>query len=65
VIEEVLKAGMRNGEFRPDLNPRLVTLALLGMLNAVPAWYGKEPDAGIERITAEFARLALDGLAAS
>jgi TetR/AcrR family transcriptional regulator, cholesterol catabolism regulator len=65
VIEEVLKSGMRNGEFRPDLDPRLVSLGLLGMLNAVPAWYGKEPDASIERITAEFARLALDGLAST
>ncbi len=35
VIAEVIKDGVRRGEFRPDVDPRLATLALLGMLNAV------------------------------
>src|SRR5262245_28710446 len=62
VIEEVVKAGIHNGEFRADLDARLVTLGILGMGNAVATWYGKEPAAGIEKIVQEYARLLLDGL---
>jgi hypothetical protein len=39
-----------------------VTLALLGMCNAAPGWYGREPGVTVERIAAEFGRLAVDGL---
>lgn len=63
-FEEVLAAGVRAGEFRRDLDCRLATLALLGMCNAASAWYGKEPGATIERIAAEFGRLAVEGVAA-
>jgi AcrR family transcriptional regulator len=64
IIEGVFEAGVRSGEFRANLDCRLATLALLGLCNAVPAWYGIEPDASIERVAAEFARLILDGAAA-
>jgi hypothetical protein len=55
---------VRSGEFRAGLDCRLATLALLGMCNAAPAWLGKEPDASIEQVAAEFSRLVLDGAAA-
>jgi AcrR family transcriptional regulator len=63
VFEGVLKEGVQRGDFRADLDVRLTALAVLGMCNAAPSWYGKEPDASIERIVDAFARLALDGLA--
>ena len=62
IFQEVLEAGVRAGEFPRDLDCRLVTLALLGMCNAAPGWYGREPGATVERIAAEFGRLAVDGL---
>ena len=49
------------GEFRGDLDPRLTTLAILGLANGVAGWYGKE-DASMERIGNEFVSLVLDGL---
>jgi hypothetical protein len=58
----VIKDGMRRGEFRADIEPRLATLALLGMLNAAPAWYAKE-GRSLERIASEFVRVAISGLA--
>ena len=64
IIQGVFEAGVRSGEFRENLDCRLATLALLGMCNAAPAWLGKEPDASIERVAAEFSRLILDGAAA-
>jgi TetR/AcrR family transcriptional regulator, cholesterol catabolism regulator len=61
VFQDVLREGVRRGEFRPDLDTRLAMLGILGMANAVANWYRKE-EAAIERISAEFARLVLDGV---
>jgi TetR/AcrR family transcriptional regulator, cholesterol catabolism regulator len=61
IFETIIRQGTRNGEFRADADPRLTTLALLGMANAVAGWYGKEKTS-IERIGNEFAALLLRGL---
>jgi TetR/AcrR family transcriptional regulator, cholesterol catabolism regulator len=61
VFEDVLKDGLRRSEFRPDLDTRLVVLGILGMANAVASWYRHE-DVAVERISAEFVRLAVDGV---
>jgi TetR/AcrR family transcriptional regulator, cholesterol catabolism regulator len=62
LFEAVVRDGVRSGEFRADADPRLTTLALLGMANAVSGWYARE-QASIERIGNEFAALILRGLA--
>jgi AcrR family transcriptional regulator len=64
IFEDVLKEGVRRGEFRYDLDTRLATLAMLGMLNAATTWFRRE-EAPIERIAEEFTRLVLDGVLAS
>lgn len=63
IFEGVIRQGVRKGEFRPDTDPRLAALAILGMANAVASWYGKE-NASIERIGGEFVALVLQGLVA-
>ncbi len=63
IFEDVLKDGVRRGEFRHDLDTRLATLALLGMLNTAAIWYRREEEP-IERICDEFTRLVLDGVLA-
>jgi AcrR family transcriptional regulator len=63
IFEEVLKEGVRRGEFRHDLDTRLATLAMLGMLNAAASWYRREEEP-VERISDEFTRLVLDGVLA-
>ena len=45
MIEGVLKAGIRSGDFRKDLDPRLVTFGILGMIKSVAGWYEKEANA--------------------
>lgn len=60
IFERVIREGMRNGEFRDDLNPRLTTLALLSMMNGVSLWHGSE-SADLERIATTLADLALRG----
>ena len=54
VIERVIEHGVEAGEFRTDLDPRMATLALLGLGNSAAAWYGREPDATLERITSNY-----------
>jgi hypothetical protein len=61
VYEDVLKEGVRHGEFRSDLDTRLAVLAILGMANAVASWYRSE-EAPIDRVSAEFVRLIADGV---
>src|SRR5215472_14675352 len=61
VFEDVVKEGVRRGEFRADLDTRLAVLAILGMSNAVANWYRNE-EIAIERISGEFARLIADGV---
>jgi len=62
VFEAVIRDGADSGEFRADVDPRLATLGLLGMANAVAGWYSKEKTP-IERIGNEFAALMFRGLA--
>jgi AcrR family transcriptional regulator len=61
IFEDVLRSGVESGEFRSDLDPRLTALAILGMVNAVPAWQETERGVTLDRITDEFAALVLDG----
>jgi TetR/AcrR family transcriptional regulator, cholesterol catabolism regulator len=61
IFEDVIKDGVRSGEFRHDLDTRFATLAILGMANAAAGWYRKE-EVPIERIADAFARLVLDGM---
>ncbi len=61
IFEEVIKEGIARGEFRAALDPRMATLAILGMCNAVSSWQRKE-NADVAQISAEFARLVIDGI---
>ena len=61
IFEDVIKEGIAKGEFRADLNARLVTLAILGMCNAASSWYAKE-NVSVATLAAEFARLVTDGV---
>ncbi len=62
IFETTIRDGIRSSDLRRDLDPRLTMLAILGMANAVPSWYRKE-NLSIERITTEFIRLVLNGIA--
>lgn len=63
IFERVIRDGMRSGEFREDLNPRLTALALLSMMNGVSLWHGRET-ASLDRIAEILSDLALKGAVA-
>ncbi len=64
ILQGVIEAGIAAGELRRDLDPRLATLALLGMCNAAMEWYGREPNVSVGRIADAFAALAFAGMTA-
>jgi AcrR family transcriptional regulator len=57
IIEKVIEQGIASGEFRADLDARMATLALLGLGNSAAAWYGREPDSSLDRITSSYVDL--------
>jgi AcrR family transcriptional regulator len=60
-IQKVIEQGIRSQEFRPDLDARLASLALLGLGNSAAAWFGREPGVTFERIARCYAELLIRG----
>ena len=61
-IQRIVDQGIRLGEFRPDLDARMTTLALLGLGNTAAAWYGREPDVTPERMLRAYIDLLVRAL---
>jgi len=56
-IEKIIREAVDSGEFRADLDPRMATLALLGLGNSAALWVGREPGVTLERITRDYVDL--------
>ena len=61
-IQRIVDQGIRSGEFRPDVDARMTTLALLGLGNSAAAWYGREPDVTPERMLRAYIDLLVRAL---
>jgi len=57
IIQRVIEQGIAADEFSPDLDPRMATLAMLGLANSAALWYGREPGATLDRITTSYVDL--------
>lgn len=57
LFQAVIEAGISDGSFRADTDPRLAMLAILGMCNTVQAWFEKE-DFPLSRIQVDLAEYA-------
>jgi len=62
--QQILREGMKSGEFRADLDVQVVSYGLLGMLNWLYKWYEPGGRLSVHEVAAQFASLALGGLAA-
>ena len=62
VIEEIFVEGIASGELRKDLNPRLATLALLGLCNSATPWLRKSHDFAIDQVVKAFAKILTTGV---
>ncbi|GAA1965894.1 TetR/AcrR family transcriptional regulator [Kitasatospora viridis] len=62
-VAELLREAVAAGELRADVEPRLATRLLFGMINSIVEWY--RPDHGqTDEIPDAVVRLAFDGLRA-
>ncbi|MEX0666387.1 MAG: TetR/AcrR family transcriptional regulator [Acidimicrobiia bacterium] len=62
VMVGLLEEGIAAGEFRGDLDPRLVMLGIIGMLNWSHRWYTPDGKRTLPEIGEEFATMLLAGL---
>ena len=64
-LRELIAEGQRDGTVCPDVDPKLATLAILGMINWTYQWYQAEGARDAGEIGAAFADLAVAGLTCS
>jgi AcrR family transcriptional regulator len=60
--QQILREGMKTGEFRPDLDVQVISYGLLGMLNWLYKWYDPGGRLSVREIAEQFSVLALSGL---
>src|SRR5215469_15529642 len=63
--QRILREGVENGEFRSDLDIRVASYGLLGMLNWSYKWYNPQGRLRVGEVADEFTALALAGLGAA
>src|SRR5262249_56139656 len=62
--QQILREGVENGEFRPDLDIQVASYGLLGMLNWSYKWYDPQGRLSVHEVAEQFGSLALAGLTA-
>jgi AcrR family transcriptional regulator len=62
VMIRLIEDGIDAGVFRSDLDPRLVMLGVIGMLNWSHRWYTPDGKRTLSEIGEEFATLLIEGL---
>ncbi len=64
IIRQVILDGQASGHFAPDLDARVLTLAILGMANWTYQWMRPNGRLSVEEIADQFLRVLLDGMLA-
>jgi TetR/AcrR family transcriptional regulator, cholesterol catabolism regulator len=62
-VQDCIVEAQKRGEVRLEVDARLASYGILGMLSSVYRWYNPDGPASAEQIGAEFADLAIKGLA--
>lgn len=65
LMTALIEDGIAAGELRNDIDPRLATLGLIGMLNWSHRWYTPNGEKTLPEIGEQFAAVFLDGLRSS
>ncbi|GAA1358585.1 TetR/AcrR family transcriptional regulator [Streptomyces beijiangensis] len=63
-VSDLLKAAAADGDLRADVDIRLATRLLFGMVNSLVEWYRPQSDGGVEEelVAETVVRLAFEGL---
>jgi TetR/AcrR family transcriptional regulator, cholesterol catabolism regulator len=64
-VTDLLRDGMRHKVFRADIDPELVGLGIVGMLNSTYRWYRSDDQVDADVIISELLRLICSGVVAS
>ena len=62
--QQILREGVKSGEFRPDLDVQVVSYGLLGTLNWLYKWYDPRGRLTVGEVADQLSTLALAGIAA-
>jgi TetR/AcrR family transcriptional regulator, cholesterol catabolism regulator len=63
--QQILREGVKSGEFRVDLDVQVVSYGLLGMVNWLYKWYDPRGRLSVREIAAQLSTTALAGLVAA
>jgi hypothetical protein len=63
MIADIVIAAIGEGSIRPDIEPRLATRLLFGMLNSIVEWYRPDGALSADDIAETVFKIVLDGLA--
>lgn len=64
IIENIIRKGIKKGEIRGDIEPRLIVFSLFGAFNLIPVWYRRDGTATAEEIVECYLDIFFDGLSA-
>lgn len=64
LMTSIIEDGVASGEFRDDLDPRIVMFGIVGMMNWSHRWYSPTGQHSLRSIAKEWEELVLDGLLA-
>jgi len=62
--QQILREGVKSGEFRANLDVQGASYGLLGMRNWLYRWYDPRGRLSVREIAAQFSTMALAGLTA-
>lgn len=61
-FRQVITLGRTDGSLRPDTDPKLSSIFLLSILNAIERWYHPEGEVGVSELVDEVSEFALGAL---
>ena len=61
-IEALIKAGIKNGEFRPEINASIITFGILGITNWSYQWFNPNGSCSDREVAEIFVDMILKGI---
>lgn len=62
-VKDCITQAQQLGQFRPEIDPRLASYGVLGMVNSIYRWYSEDGPNTAEEIGRQFADLLISGMA--
>ncbi|WP_181347068.1 TetR/AcrR family transcriptional regulator [Thalassobacillus sp. CUG 92003] len=61
-VQSIVEEGMRNGQFKADLNPDMITRGILGVTNWSYYWFNPEGEVSDKELTSMYLEMILNGI---